>query len=378
MAISLKDSPVGSLVPTDAGQMAFVPNPLPRVLDIARELGPALDKALILVSRLGGVGETLPNPHLLIAPFLRREAVLSSKIEGTQASMSDVYKFEAGSRRAHSEDVREVINYIHAVNWGLEKIASLPICIRLANEMHARLMVDVRGQDKRPGELRNKQNWIGKLDTPIEMARYIPPPHNMVPDLMSDWEKFTNEPSVIPVLVRCALMHYQFEAIHPYEDGNGRIGRALIMLFLRQEEVLSTPLLYMSAYFEARDDEYRDHLLGTSQTGDWLPWIRFFLEGVAVQAQDALDRSLRIRELQDDFSQRLKKSRASANAFRLLDQLFTNPYVTIPGAAEHLGLTYAGAQGVVKRLSQAGILEKDSGRWRPTLFVARELLNVLE
>lgn len=378
MAINLKDSPLGSLVPADAGQMAFVPSPLPRVLDIARELGPALDKALILVSRLGGVGETLPNPHLLIAPFLRREAVLSSKIEGTQASMSDVYRFEVGGHRAHSEDVREVINYIDAVNWGLEEIASLPICIRLANEMHARLMVDVRGHDKRPGELRNKQNWIGKLDTPIEMARYIPPPHNMVPDLMSDWEKFTNEPSVIPVLVRCALMHYQFEAIHPYEDGNGRIGRALIMLFLRQEGVLSTPLLYMSAYFEAHDDEYRDHLLRTSQTGDWQPWLRFFLEGVAAQAQDALDRSLKIRELQDDFNQRLQKSRASANAFRLLDPLFTNPYVTIPSAAEYLGLTYAGAQGVVQRLSQAGILTKDSGRWRPTLFVARELLNVLE
>lgn len=356
--------------------MAFVPSPLPRILDIAREISPILDKALIAVSRLGGVGETLPNPHLLITPFLRREAVLSSKIEGTQASMSDVYKFEAGGARSdHPEDVREVINYIQAVNWGLDQ-TSLPICIRLANEMHARLMINVRGHDKRPGELRSKQNWIGTRETPIEMARYIPPPHNMVPDLMADWEKFTNESSTIPVLVRCALMHYQFEAIHPYEDGNGRIGRALIVLFLRQEGVLSTPLLYMSAYFERHDDEYRNHLLRTSQTGDWQPWIEFFLEGVAVQAQDALDRSLKIRELQTGYSQRLQKSRASANAFRLLDGLFTNPYVTIPRAQEYLGLTYAGAQGVVARLSDAGILDESSGRW-PKMFVARELLSVL-
>jgi Fic family protein len=250
--------------------------------------------------------------------------------------MSDVYKYEAGGSRGQSEDVREVINYIQAVNWGLEAVKSLPICVRLANEMHARLMVDVRGHDKRPGELRSKQNWIGTAKTPISMARYIPPPHSAVPDLMFDWEKFVNEPSTIPVLVRCALMHYQFEAIHPYEDGNGRIGRALIVLFLRQEGVLSTPLLYMSAYFERHDDEYRDHLLQISQTGDWRPWIKFFLDGVAAQAQDALDRSLRIRSLQDDYRELLQKNRASANASRLLDGLFTNPYVTIPRAQEFL------------------------------------------
>lgn len=373
-----KASPIGTMVPTLEAQMAFVPAALPRSLLVPESIYQQLDRATLAVGTLAGVGETLASPHLLIIPFLRREAVLSSRIEGTEASISDVFKFEAGGGSPESSDVREVVNYVRAVNHGLARLEKLPICTRLANEMHEMLLEDVRGRDKRPGELRQEQNWIGVPGTPIERARYVPPPHNLVPDLLADWERFTNEDSQIPVLIRCAMMHYQFEAIHPYLDGNGRIGRALIILYLCQLNVLPTPLLYMSAYFESKSEEYRDHLLRLSKTGEWAPWLDFFLTGVEEQARDALRRSRRIRELHKQYTTILQEGKASSNAFRLLDDVFINPYVTVPMAAKSLAVTYPGAQGVIARLESAGILKAEPGKWRPRLYLARDLLNVLE
>ena len=373
----LDRSPCGHLVPTVEGFKAFVPNPLPRELPLSSPLISALDKASLAVGTLAGVGETLQNPHLLITPFLRREAVLSSRIEGTQASISDVFIFEAGGERADAPDTREVVNYVHALNLGLERLNELPICVRLTNEVHARLMHGVRGEDKTPGQLREHQNWIGTRGTNIEDARFIPPPPELVSDLMADWERFVNEDLEMPALIQCALMHYQFEAIHPYLDGNGRIGRLLITLFLCAREVLPTPLLYLSAYFDKRRDDYIDHLFRVSATGEWEPWITFFLRGVEQQARDALIRSRRVRELHQRYVQLLQSKRESANALRLLDILFANPYVTAPRASELLGVTHAGAQGILNRLVRAGVLEHISGRW-PRLYVARELLRVIE
>lgn len=373
----LDRSPCGHLVPTVEGFKAFVPNPLPRELPLSSPLISALDKASLAVGTLAGVGETLQNPHLLITPFLRREAVLSSRIEGTQASISDVFIFEAGGERADAPDTREVVNYVHALNLGLERLNELPICVRLTNEVHARLMHGVRGEDKTPGQLREHQNWIGTRGTNIEDARFIPPPPELVSDLMADWERFVNEDLEMPALIQCALMHYQFEAIHPYLDGNGRIGRLLITLFLCAREVLPTPLLYLSAYFDKRRDDYIRHLFRVSATGEWEPWITFFLRGVEQQARDALIRSRRVRELHQRYVQLLQSKRESANALRLLDILFANPYVTAPRASELLGVTHAGAQGILNRLVRAGVLEHISGRW-PRLYVARELLRVIE
>ena len=373
----LDRSPCGHLVPTVEGFKAFVPNPLPRELPLSSPLISALDKASLAVGTLAGVGETLQNPHLLITPFLRREAVLSSRIEGTQASISDVFIFEAGGERADAPDTREVVNYVHALNLGLERLNELPICVRLTNEVHARLMLGVRGEDKTPGQLREHQNWIGTRGTNIEDARFIPPPPELVSDLMADWERFVNEDLEMPALIQCALMHYQFEAIHPYLDGNGRIGRLLITLFLCAREVLPTPLLYLSAYFDKRRDDYIRHLFRVSATGEWEPWITFFLRGVEQQARDALIRSRRVRELHQRYVQLLQSKRESANALRLLDILFANPYVTAPRASELLGVTHAGAQGILNRLVRAGVLEHISGRW-PRLYVARELLRVIE
>src|SRR5574341_1342542 len=238
----LKNSPVGKLVSTVHSQLAFVPSALPQVVDLRGPLISQLDRASLAVGTLAGVGETLANPHLLIRPFLRREAVLSSRIEGTQATISDVFVYEAAGERVGSADTKEVVNYVHALDLGLDLLETLPICIRLANQIHARLMEGVRGEDKAPGELRKFQNYIGTEGTLIGDARYIPPPPDLVPDLMADWERFVNADLDMPALIRCALMHYQFEAIHPYLDGNGRVGRLLITLFLCNERVLPTPL----------------------------------------------------------------------------------------------------------------------------------------
>jgi Fic family protein len=243
--------------------------------------------------------------------------------------------------------------------------------------MHVRLLERVRGRDKSRGELRTGQVWIGSEGTTLEEARFVPPPAEYVRDLLTDWELFLNEDIEMPPLVQCALMHYQFETIHPYLDGNGRIGRLLITLFLCAKEVLPTPLLYLSAYFERRRDEYYDHLLAVSQRGSWQDWVRFFLRGVAEQAQDALLRSRRVRQLQDRYRGLLQERGESGNAFRLLDELFANPFMTTPLASHLLSVTSAGARGILQRLVDAGVVEEISGTW-PKFYVARELLEAIE
>lgn len=375
--IELKNSPSGHLEPTDEGQWAFVPDPLPRKVSLDSPLIYLLDQASRAVATLAGVGETLPNPHLLIRPFIHREAVLSSKIEGTQASISDVYIFEASGSRRETEDVREVANYVRAVERGLQLLEELPLCTRLINETHAELLRDVRGEDKRPGELRTHQVWLGGEGTPIQESRFVPAPANFVRDLLDDWEEFVNAETDLPPLIQCAMMHYQFETIHPYLDGNGRIGRLLIILFLCAKGVLPTPLLYLSAYFERHRDAYYRHLYDVSATGDWSSWLRFFLEGVVEQARDALVRSRKIRELQERYRKLLQEERVSGNVLRLLDELFVNPVMTTPWAGEILNVTSAGARGILNRLTDAGILEYRSDTW-PRMYIARELLDVIE
>ena len=377
MVLDLKDSPCGRLVATEQHHNAFVPDPLPRHMPLSTSLVSQIDKATLSIGTLAGVGETIPNPNLLILPFLRKEAVLSSKIEGTQASLSDVFIFEASEGRWPSPDSREVINYVDALNHGIRRLDELPLCTRLSNELHQVLMQGVRGEDKRPGELREIQNWIRSKGTNIGDARYIPPPPDYLPDLMADWEAFVNEELEMPRLMQCALIHYQFEAIHPYVDGNGRIGRLLITLFLHARNVLPKPLLYLSAYFERNRDAYIDHLLKVSLSGDWEPWLEFFMQGVVEQAEDALERSRRFRQLHEQYRELLQEKKESANALQLLDALFINPYMTAPRAVEVLGITHAGAQGVINRLEAIGLLREIPGRW-PHLYVAHDLLETLE
>ena len=374
----LKNSPCGRLVPSVRGQSAFVPNPLPRHIQLSMALVDSLDEASSAVANLAGVGETIQNPHLLIRPFVRREAVLSSRIEGTQASISDLFQYEASGSRRPRGDVEEVANYVEALDHGLNLLAELPISVRLINQVHSVLMRGVRGGEKRAGELRDGQVWIGSAGAPIEEARYVPPPADLVRDLLFDWERFVNECDTLRPLFQCAMMHYQFEAIHPYLDGNGRIGRLLVTLFLCAKKILPTPLLYLSAYFERDRNAYYDQLFRLSATGDWESWIIYFLQGVAEQAHDALLRVRRVRALHEQKRQVLLERRESANALLLLDEIFARPVMTAGEAARLLDVTPAGARRILERLEQAGIVVEGIGNKWPKLYIATDLLHVIE
>ena len=373
----LQNSPSGHLVPTIEGQRAFVPAPLPREIQPSMTLMRSLEEAVSAVANLAGVGETIHNPHLLIGPFVRREAVLSSRIEGTQASISDLLRYEASGWSRPSGDVEEVANYVRALNQGLELLEELSISLRLTNRVHSVLMRGVRGEESRPGELRDEQVWIGPPGSPIQTARYIPPPAGLLRGLLLDWERFVNEFDVLPALFQCAMMHYQFEAIHPYRDGNGRIGRLLVTLFLCARGVLPKPLLYLSAYFERDRSAYYDQLFRVSATGDWETWIVYFLRGVAEQARDAQTRVRQVRDLQEQKRQVLLQRRESANAMRVLDEIFASLVITAPKMAELLDLTPAGARRILDRLVQAGVLDVLRGVW-PRLYVAEDLLSLIE
>ena len=253
----------------------------------------------------------------------------------------------------------------------------LPISVRLINDVHSVLLRDVRGGERRPGELRDEQVWIGSPGALIQEARYIPPPADLIRDLLLDWEHFVNESDELPALFQCAMMHYQFEAIHPYRDGNGRIGRLLITLFLCAKGVLPKPLLYLSAYFERDRNAYYDQLFRVSETGDWETWIVYFLRGVAQQALDARARVRRVRDLQERMRQVLLDRRESANALRLLDEVFARPIMTSVEAARLIGVTPAGARRILERLAQAGVLDELGDEW-PRLYIATELLQLIE
>ena len=336
-----------------------------------------LDRASRSVGTLAGVGETVPNPRLLIRPFVRREAVLSSRIEGTVTSLPDLFAFEVARRSQFRGDVVEVQRYVTALEHGIARVRTLPISFRLVNELHEKLMQGVQGQDRRPGEFRSEQVWIGAANCPIQEARFIPPPQQYLRDLFYDLEKFVNGPTEMPPLVQCALMHYQIEAIHPYADGNGRIGRLLITLFLCASGVLPTPLLYLSAYFERDRQKYYDELFNTSVTGDWERWVRYFLEGVCRETDDTLARIRRIRQLQQELRDRLHNRNESANGLRLLDSLFAHPAVTVPEASRLLGISDPGARRVLNRLVDAGILTVFGHTW-PRIYLAEGLLHEID
>ncbi len=374
---SLDASPCGRLVPTIERQQAFVPDPLPFELPMSPGLVSLLDRASRSVGTLAGVGETIPNPHLLIRPFLRREAVLSSRIEGTVASLPDLFAYETGGRSHPGGDVAEVLSYVTALEYGIERLDTLPISFRLVNELHERLLAGTRGQDRLPGQFRTQQVWIGAPDSPIWEARFVPPPHGYLRDLFHDWERFVNESTDMPPLVRCALMHYQIETIHPYSDGNGRIGRLLITLFLCASGVLPTPLLYLSAYFERDRQRYYDELLNVSVTGDWGRWLRYFLEGVDQEARDALARIRRMRRLQEEMREILHSRRESANGLRLLEELSAHPVITVAQASRLLGISDPGARQVLSRLIDAGIATRIDSAW-PNLYVAQRLLDEID
>jgi len=348
-------------------------------VDYTPGLVSSLSEADRALGALEGMGRILPNANLLVMPYMRREAVLSSRIEGTQASLSDLFLFEAAKTKPpQASDVREVSNYVVAMRHGLKRLPDLPLSSRLVREIHEKLLSGVRGQEQTPGEFRKRQNWVGPKGCRLEDAVYVPPSVDEMQILLGDWEKFAHQRTSMPPLIECAILHSQFESIHPFLDGNGRVGRLLITLFLCERGHLSQPLLYLSGYLEKNRNEYYERLQKVRESGDWNGWIEFFLHAVSTQANDALECAHRILKLKQTYRDRLQKKWSSAAVLTLLDSLFLNPYVTVGDAAQRMQVSYNAAQNALRRLERLKIVREITGQKRNRMFCAQELLRVIE
>lgn len=367
----------GRVRKTPEGYWAFFPSETPRRLSLSDEAVKLLDEATGAVHRLGGVGRLIPNPHLLIGPHLRLEAVLSSRIEGTRTDVGQLLLFEAGQvpSREAADDATEVANHVVAMEHGLARVREgFPVSVRLFREMHERLLQGVRGQHRRPGELRTSPVWIGGAN--LDDAVFVPPPPDDMQRALTDLEKFLHATN-LPLLVQLAVAHYQFEVIHPFLDGNGRIGRLMIPLMLVLRDALPQPLLYLSAYFEQHRAEYYDHLLVTSQKGDLMPWIAFFLRGVRRQARDAEERTVRLVELQYQLRNELLGEGRPNSVIRLAEQLFAVPLVTAPRVESMIGVTRPTAQAAIDALVERGDLREVTGRARRRVYEAPAIFEAV-
>jgi cell filamentation protein, protein adenylyltransferase len=377
-----KDGKPGKLIKGTQGYWAFVPDPLPPELSLDWDLANSLSRADRALSELGGLAKNLPNPHLLIGPFVRREAVLSSRIEGTQASLSDLFYFEAAPVEKiplkTPSDVREVANYVKALEYALKRIEELPMSLRLFRELHKILLSGLRGGNWTPGEFRKSQNWIGPAGCSHMDATFVPPAPLEMMGALGHLEKYLHSPSNLPPLIRIALVHYQFEAIHPFLDGNGRIGRLLISLLLCQARLLPQPLLYLSAFFEGRRDEYYKRLMDISKEGKWREWIDFFLEGVVEQSNDAIQRTDRLLGLWQTYRSKLQEARSSALLLQLVDRLFETPVLSIPRAASLLKVTQRSVAKLIDKLISANMVTEVTKRERYRLYAALDIISTIE
>lgn len=382
------DKAPGKLVPATIGTLAFLPEPAPTSLAMDRETKSLNERALLALGRLQAIIPSLPNPALVTTPFMRREAVLSSKIEGTRTGLSGLFLFEESSSHGESghkplseddADAQEVLNYVLAQSIGYDILKEMPVCFRLMSAMHARLMEGIpnqRGFDKQPGMYRTTQAYIGHDD--FRLARYVAPPAESVEQLMADLERFINEPNELPTLVSIAIAHYQFEAIHPFYDGNGRLGRLLISMQLAATNILEDPLLYLSAYFERNKAEYIHRLWRISANGEWSEWIRFFLVGVISEADDAVSRSRSLLELRENYRRQLQANRRSGSqTLQLLDSLFRWPILSVNKAAELLGISHQAATPHVNALVKLGIVTEATGFTRNRNFVAFPIIELV-
>lgn len=367
----------GTLVKCSGNYEAFIPDPLPPEIEFTPGLLRSLSDADRLIGQLAGEGRTLPNPHLLMRPFVKREAVLSSRIEGTQATLGELLAADAGAPVERSpDDLREVANYVTALEHGMARLESLPLSLRLVRELHEKLMRDVRGDRATPGEFRRSQNWIGPPGCTLQNASYVPPPANKLMGCLEKWEGFLHDRS-LPPLVQAAMLHYQFEAIHPFVDGNGRVGRLLITLFLIERQILPTPLLYISAFFEATRADYYDLLSTVAKKAAWGHWLEYFLNGVARMSEDALSRAKRINALLARWRQAVAGT-SSKTTPALVELLAENPFWTINKAAERLGVVYTTAQRAVEKLESLGILDRVSEARRGRVYCARQIMAILD
>lgn len=356
---------------------AFTPKPLPPQINFDQKLALAISKAERTVGKLSGVGLQLLNANLLIMPYLRKEALSSSRIEGTRISLSDFLLSEAKGAEEQMPDALEVANYIRAVNFGLEKIKDEPIDLELIKEIHRILMQGVRGKDRLPGQYRQVQNWIGPPNCKVQEANFVPSRPEEIILLMENMINYLNQDDGMPLLLKCALMHYQFETIHPFSDGNGRIGRALITLYLCKKKIIIKPLLYISGYFEAHKREYSSLLLKTNKDGKFEEWIFFFLEALMIQAEDALQRAIKIQDLREEYRKKTQRQSQSNNLLKLIDELFKNPYVKITKVETLLDVTYPTAKRLVETLVTLNILRHIDSSQRNKIYFAHEIFDII-
>ncbi len=362
----------GRYIRQTAGFSAFIPEPLPSnpPLEMTDDLMLLLSQADQALARLDGVASILPNPDLFVLMYVRKEAVLSSQIEGTQSSLDDLLEYETKvTRKSIPFDVGEVSNYVQAMNYGLERLKDLPLSLRLIREIHEKLMDKVRGGNKTPGEFRRTQNWIGPSGCSLEEAIFVPPPVQEMEQSLSQFEKFLHQPDKIPVLIQCGLAHCQFETIHPFLDGNGRIGRLLITFLLCQKEVLRYPLLYLSHYFKKHKQEYYDRLMIVRNNGDWEQWIAFFLNGILEVSRQAHETAQAVINLEKDQRENLAhKFGPRSSTMKLWSQLFERPRLNSNLVQQLLGCSQAAAINALNKLTDLKILEEITGSQRYRVY----------
>lgn len=373
----------GFFMNTNVGYKSFVPAKLPPdpPIQYDAEMQTLLSLADRKLGRLDGVTQILPNPELFVAMYVKKEAVLSSQIEGTQASFVDVLSAEynqADDQRR--DDISEVVNYVNAMNWGLSKLGEFPLSLRLIRNIHAKLLQNTRGSHRNPGEFRTSQNWIGPAGCTLNTATFVPP---TVPDMetaLGNLERYFYEEDYTPALIKIALIHAQFETIHPFLDGNGRMGRLLITFWLCQQEIMTKPLLYLSFYFKKNRTEYYDRLMDVRKKGDWENWIKFFLKGVAEVADEATSSARAILELKDKCTKKLyEKESGNGNYQKLLDILFEQPFVKRTDVAELLGVSNPTAGNIIDTFCQMGILNDcDPDRSRNKMYAFGRYIDILD
>jgi Fic family protein len=380
MPRQVKSNRAGKYVRQPTGYSSFVPAPLPPkpALRQDAELASLLSAADHRLGRLDGVAATLPNPNVFVAMFVHKEAVLSSQIEGTQASLDDVLEYEAGATSPEMpSDVTEAVNYIAAMNLGLRLINDVPLSLRLIKQIHERLLRGVRGAEKEPGEFRRSQNWVGPRGTSLTEAMYVPPAVHDMTEAMGDLENFLHDRRPLPPLIKCGLIHSQFETIHPFLDGNGRMGRLLITFLLCQQGVLERPLLYLSYFFKRNRLEYYDRLQAVRDGGDWEGWLKFFLRGVIEVSTESAATVRDILALRAAHADLLQTKLRTVNSLRLLDYLYDRPIVSVSDVAEHLGVTFNGANALVSKFCDLGLLEETTGGARRRRFAYDPYISLM-
>jgi len=356
------------------GYTAFIPASLPPTLavQLAGDLQTTLSRADLALGRLDGSVQTLPNPDLFVMMYVRKEAVFSSQIEGTQSSLQDVLAAEAKALGANEDqrDVGEVISYVRAMNHGLNRLSELPVSVRLIREIHEQLMQGMRGGRLTPGELRTSQNWIGPVGATLADATFVPPPPAFVSQALGNLETYLHQDGSDPLLIKIGIAHAQFETIHPFLDGNGRIGRLLITFLLCERQALRKPVLYLSHFFKQHRQEYYERLQAIREQGDWEGWLAFFLRGVIDVSTQAVDTARQILELREQHRRLITDNfgRAAGNGHKVLDHLYSSPIVSVANIQQLLGTTYPGANQIVARLTRHQILREFTNRMRHRKF----------